>query len=167
MDKENAKRFLLGQRIRLEEWKVRKLVMDLPYIMMKKEGYSLRSFYHNPEGRSLMGKGTAYKIKDLFEQGNLDPYLHYLDANKDWHSPVGEKQSGGLVRGLLSRWVAGLGEEYLREILIFVHFLGLLPEELMASAKELILPLECKIPRESEMSLILASNLHDMGHIDF
>ncbi len=169
MDQDEAVRFLKGWGITTEEWIVRRLVMDLPDIIAKKPGHSLRSFYRNAQYSEYISKATAQKIKRLFEAGSLDPYLYYLDLNRDWHPLVGEKQFGGRVSGVLTQWLAGLGEDSLREVLRSLHFLGLLPEDLIASAKELILPVgyEITAPRMSGKSFILTSLRHDMGHRGF
>ena len=165
MDQDEAVRFLKGWGITTEEWIVRRLVMDLPDIIAKKPGHSLRSFYRNAQYSEHISKATAQKIKRLFEAGSLDPCLYYLELNKDWHPLVGEKQFGGRVSGVLTQWLAGLGEDSLREVLRSLHFMGLLPEDLIASAKELILPGEIKIlaGRGSGKSTTLTSILNDMA----
>ena len=164
MDQNEAVRFLKGWGITSEEWIVRRLVMDLPDIIAKKPGHSLRSFYR-AQYSVYISKATAQKIKKLFEAGSLDPYLYYLDLNRDWHPLVGEEQFGGRVSGVLTQWLAGLGEDSLKEVLGSLHFMGLLPEDLIASAKELILPVEIKIlgGLGSGKTTTLTSILNDMA----
>ena len=87
-----------------------------------------------------MGKGTADKIKKLFEKGNLDPYLHYLDANRDWHPLVEQKKSRYAVTGLFYQWLAETAEDSLKEALRIMRCRGLLPQDLMATAEALALP---------------------------
>jgi len=123
---------------------VRQLVEVLPEILAREKGFSLRSFWYNPVGRSLMGKGSAYKIMKLFEKGDLDPYLHYLDANRDWHPALGKKKFGSEMRGLIYRWLAETTEDSLKEVLKFLRRRELLPEDLMSAAKALVLPSECE-----------------------
>lgn len=161
MDKEEAIRFLWGQGIRLVEWKVRKLVEALPEILAGEK--SLRSFYYNPKASSFMGKGSAYKIKDLFERGNLDPYLHHLDSERDWHPALGEKNFGAEIRGLIYRWLAETTDDSLKEVLKVLWRRVLLPEALMSAANGLVLVslTECEIKDWREIKhLILRTYLN-------
>jgi len=136
MNQDGAERFLKSWGIRVEEWRVRELVTALPDVLIGREGCSLRSCYL---GRDLMSKRSAYKIKKLYEKGSLDPYLHHLDADRDWHPPLGEKKFGDRIRGLLNSWLAETSEEYLREVLRFIVGRELLPKDLTATAEALVL----------------------------
>ena len=80
MDKLNnsqdAKRFLQGLGIQIDETVVHQVVDTL-------SGKSQKSFYSIYATRPnklppICGKGTAYKIKKLYDKGELDPYLAYL-----------------------------------------------------------------------------------------
>ena len=169
MDQDEAVRFLKGWGITTEEWIVRRLVMDLPDIIARKPGHSLRSFYRNAQYSEHISKATAQKIKKLFGAGSLDPYLHYLDLDRDWHPLMGEMQFGGRVRGVLTQWLAGLGEDSLREVLRLLYHRGLLPKDLIASTKELILPLKYVLVAQggSGKSAMITAFFHDMGHEGF
>jgi len=73
---EDAKRFLRGLGLHVDEGVVQQVVN----ILSGKADKSLYSLYstgrHKP--RSACGKGTAYKIKRLYDKGDLKPYLAYF-----------------------------------------------------------------------------------------
>ena len=75
-DSEQAKQFLRGLGLTKDEGIVRQAVE----ILQGKTGDSLYSVYTQRSGRKppICGKGTAYKIKRLYEAGELKPYLEYL-----------------------------------------------------------------------------------------
>ena len=137
MNQDCAERFLKSWGIRVEEWRVRELVTALPDVLSGR--CSLRSCYL---GRDLMSKRSAYKIKNLYEKGSLDPYLHHLDADRDWHPRVGEKESRSALRRLFYRWLAETAEDSLKEVIKVMRCRGLMSKDLTATAEALVLPSE-------------------------
>jgi len=73
---EDAKRFLLSLGLHVDESVVKQVVNTLS----GKADRSLYSLYAIRPDKPLpvCGKGTAYKIKELYDKGELEPYLAYL-----------------------------------------------------------------------------------------
>jgi hypothetical protein len=73
---EDAKRFLLSLGLHVDE----SVVKQVANILSGKADRSLYSLYATRPDNPLpvCGKGTAYKIKELYDKGALEPYLAYL-----------------------------------------------------------------------------------------
>ena len=73
---EDAKRFLLGLGLHVDEGVIKQVVK----ILSGKADRSLYSLYAARPDKPppVCGKGTAYKIKELYDKGELEPYLAYL-----------------------------------------------------------------------------------------
>lgn len=73
---ENAKRFLQGLGLHIDEAVVRRVIN----VLSGKAPRSLYSLYATRPDKPPpdCGKGTAYKIKKLYDRGELKPYLAYL-----------------------------------------------------------------------------------------
>jgi hypothetical protein len=80
MNQEDAANFLRVLGLKVEETKIRKLVLALPHIRAGKPGFSRYRFYNRDGKDYLMAKATLAKIEALYEAGNLKPYQHFLDA---------------------------------------------------------------------------------------
>jgi replicative DNA helicase len=80
--KQDAEKFLKNLGLRVDEADVRSVICGL------REGLPLYDFYahgRRKDGRNrtpLCGKGTAYKIKNLYERGELEPYVDYLSDSE-------------------------------------------------------------------------------------
>lgn len=84
---EDAKRFLLGLGLQVSEDAVKQVVN----ILSGRTDRSLYSLYVTRPRKPapICGKGTAYKIKRLYNEGKLEPYLAYLSQGPT----VGEAES--------------------------------------------------------------------------
>ena len=73
---EDVERFLKGLGLHIDEAVVRQVVN----VLSGKVHQSLYSLYTTRPDKppSLCAKGTAYKIKRLYDKGDLKPYLAYL-----------------------------------------------------------------------------------------
>lgn len=90
---EDAKRFLVGLGLRVDEGVV-KLVVN---VLSRKSALSFYSLYATRPDKPppVCGKGTAYKIKRLYDNGELQPYLAYLSQEPT----KGEQPKGSSTEG--------------------------------------------------------------------
>jgi hypothetical protein len=76
---EDVKEFLKGLGLHINEEVVRKVVN----VLSGEVHQSLYSLYKTRPDKptSICGKGTAYKIKNLYDKGKLQPYLNWLSQS--------------------------------------------------------------------------------------
>lgn len=91
---EDAKRFLRGLGLHVDEGVLQQVVN----VLSGKTHQSLYSLYATRQGMSppICGKGTVYKIKKLYDGGELRPYLVYLSqrgtVDEELESIAGSKE---------------------------------------------------------------------------
>ena len=112
--------------------------------LMKGDAHGLSGLYANPVDKpaSVCGKGTVYKIKSLFDEGRLGPYLDYLTAyntelvEPDCHGEIDPAQQASLTKvysskgiyQLLHPWYLQL-EKNSAELSLTSLFKSLIPSE--------------------------------------
>ncbi len=86
---EHADKFLRGLRIIIDGDVVRQVVN----VLSGKTGKSLYSLYTSRRDKppAICGKGTVYKIKKLYDEGRLAPYVAYINQSPDVDKPKTEQ----------------------------------------------------------------------------
>jgi|GEM_PF-2196815 len=86
---EDVKRFLGGLGLHIDE----SIVKQVLNVLTKKSKKSLYSLYATRKDMPppVCGKGTAYKIRKFYNQGELKPYLAYLSTQETINEPKTEQ----------------------------------------------------------------------------
>ena len=135
-----AAKFLRQLTLRVSESVVRQVVTEL----LKRDDRVLYGLYalQVDKPASVCGKGTVYKIKSLFDEGRLGPYLDYLTAyntelvEPDCHGEIDPAQQASLTKvssskdiyQLLHTWYLQL-EKNSAELSLTSLFKSLIPSE--------------------------------------
>lgn len=101
---EDAKRLLQGLGLHIDEAVVRQVVN----VLSGKARQSLYSLYATRPDKPapVCGKGSVYKIKKLYDKGELEPYSAYLSEGqtKDEQPKETEPEISNMVQGLSAGW---------------------------------------------------------------
>jgi len=87
---EDVRQFLRGRGLSVDENVVRQVVK----VLSDETGSSLYGLYatRHDKSPSICGKGTAYKIKRLYDEGKLQPYVAFLESNMSEQPPTSSDQ---------------------------------------------------------------------------